>query len=167
MPERVVLIIQARMNTRLPGKSMMPLAGKPLVAQILERVQRCKLPDEIVLAFLIIRKIKSLVNSENLVASACLQALRIICWTAISGCVEPCGGRCSSYPPIMAHRTEEIDRIVEFHLALERRGFGSNLANVRGSGYPDGIETEVFDTSLQSEALAKAPDPSVFVSMST
>ena len=48
---RVVLIIQARVgSTRLPGKSLMDLAGKPLVARLLERVKRCKNIDEIVLA---------------------------------------------------------------------------------------------------------------------
>src|ERR1700741_2078856 len=48
---RVVLIIQARMGSaRLPGKSMMDLAGAPLVGRILERVKRCTRLDDIVLA---------------------------------------------------------------------------------------------------------------------
>ena len=51
MKPRVVLIIQARMgSTRLPGKSMMDLAGAPLVGRILERVKRCTKLDDIVLA---------------------------------------------------------------------------------------------------------------------
>src|ERR1700731_1160849 len=50
-PKRVVLIIQARMGSaRLPGKSMMDLAGAPLVGRILERVKRCRRLDGIVLA---------------------------------------------------------------------------------------------------------------------
>ncbi|MGZ3658425.1 MAG: cytidylyltransferase domain-containing protein, partial [Bdellovibrionota bacterium] len=45
------MIIQARMgSTRLPGKSLMPLAGAPLVGRILERVKRAKKLDAIVLA---------------------------------------------------------------------------------------------------------------------
>ena len=45
---RVVLIIQARMaSKRLPGKSMMNLAGVPLVGRILERVKRCRTFDDI------------------------------------------------------------------------------------------------------------------------
>ena len=49
--KRVVLILQARMGSnRLPGKSLMDLAGAPLVGRILERVKRCKKVDEIVLA---------------------------------------------------------------------------------------------------------------------
>ena len=48
---RVILILQARMgSSRLPGKSMMDLAGEPLVGRILERVKRCTRLDDIVLA---------------------------------------------------------------------------------------------------------------------
>jgi len=48
---RVVMVIQARMgSTRLPGKSMMDLAGAPLIGRLLERVKRCKQVDQIILA---------------------------------------------------------------------------------------------------------------------
>ena len=51
MKKHVVLIIQARMgSTRLPGKSMMDLAGAPLVGRILERIKRCTQLDDVVLA---------------------------------------------------------------------------------------------------------------------
>ena len=51
MDNKVVLIIQARMGSkRLPGKSMLDLAGKPLIERILDRVKKCKVFDEIVLA---------------------------------------------------------------------------------------------------------------------
>ncbi len=48
---RVVAILQVRMgSTRLPGKSMMPLAGKPMVQNIIDRVQRAKRLDQVILA---------------------------------------------------------------------------------------------------------------------
>jgi spore coat polysaccharide biosynthesis protein SpsF (cytidylyltransferase family) len=37
-------------STRLPGKSLLPLAGVPLVGRILERVKKSKLLDEVILA---------------------------------------------------------------------------------------------------------------------
>ena len=44
MDNKVVLIIQARMGSkRLPGKSMLDLAGKPLIERILDRVKKCNL----------------------------------------------------------------------------------------------------------------------------
>jgi spore coat polysaccharide biosynthesis protein SpsF len=46
-----VVIVQARMtSTRLPGKVLMDLAGRPLLERQLERLARCERADEIVLA---------------------------------------------------------------------------------------------------------------------
>jgi spore coat polysaccharide biosynthesis protein SpsF (cytidylyltransferase family) len=47
----IVVIIQARMNSsRLPGKVMQKVLGKPLIAYLLERVSQAKTIDRIVLA---------------------------------------------------------------------------------------------------------------------
>jgi spore coat polysaccharide biosynthesis protein SpsF len=48
---RRVVIVQARMaSTRLPGKVLMDLAGRPLLERELERLKLCRTVDEIVLA---------------------------------------------------------------------------------------------------------------------
>ena len=48
----VVAIIQARMgSTRLPGKAMLPLAGKPMITRLVERVVRAKTLTRVVLAY--------------------------------------------------------------------------------------------------------------------
>ncbi len=50
-PHPIVAIVQARMgSTRLPGKTLAPLAGKPMLAHILERVQAAPLVDRVVVA---------------------------------------------------------------------------------------------------------------------
>ncbi len=47
----VVAIIQARMgSTRLPGKALMPLAGKPLLWHTIHRLRKCKSLNAIVVA---------------------------------------------------------------------------------------------------------------------
>lgn len=49
--KRVVAIIQARMgSTRLPGKVLKPVAGKPLLWHIVHRLQQSKLIEEIAIA---------------------------------------------------------------------------------------------------------------------
>lgn len=49
--QRVVAIIQARMGSeRLPGKMMMDLGGKPLLAHVINRLQLCKTLSGIVVA---------------------------------------------------------------------------------------------------------------------
>jgi spore coat polysaccharide biosynthesis protein SpsF len=48
---RRVLIVQARMtSTRLPGKVLMDVAGRPMLERQLQRLMRCARVDEVVLA---------------------------------------------------------------------------------------------------------------------
>jgi spore coat polysaccharide biosynthesis protein SpsF (cytidylyltransferase family)/aryl-alcohol dehydrogenase-like predicted oxidoreductase len=47
----VVAVIQARMgSSRLPGKVLMPVAGKPLLWHILHRLRQCRLVDAVAVA---------------------------------------------------------------------------------------------------------------------
>jgi len=46
-----VIIVQARMNsTRLPGKVLMGIVGKPMLVRQIERLKHCTMADEIVIA---------------------------------------------------------------------------------------------------------------------
>ena len=48
---KTIAIIGARLNSsRLPGKHLLPLANKPLIERLLQRLQHCKNLDDIVLA---------------------------------------------------------------------------------------------------------------------
>ncbi|WP_170232840.1 cytidylyltransferase domain-containing protein [Desulfuromonas acetexigens] len=48
---RVAAIIQARMgSTRLPGKVLMPLAGKPVLWHIVHRLRKCRMVDVVAIA---------------------------------------------------------------------------------------------------------------------
>jgi spore coat polysaccharide biosynthesis protein SpsF len=48
---KIVIIVQARMgSTRLPGKSMKLIAGKPMLGYVLERLQRCNYAQALVVA---------------------------------------------------------------------------------------------------------------------
>ena len=152
---RVVLIIQARMgSSRLPGKSMMDLAGVPLVGRILERVKRCNLLDDIVLAIPDTKRDSVLQSlggdygvtvfsgSEHDLVERYYQA-------ALRSKAEIIG----RLPADNATpEPSEIDRIVEHHLSLGHRGFSSNLSVIDNSDYPDGIGAEIFDFSLLAEA---------------
>ncbi len=49
--KKVVATIEGRMtSTRLPGKILMPLAGKPVMAHMIERHRRSRYTDEVVVA---------------------------------------------------------------------------------------------------------------------
>jgi len=157
----VVLIIQARMgSTRLPGKSMMDLAGTPLVGRILERVKRCQKIDDIVLAIPntpdneVLKNLGSSYNvkvfagSENDLVERYYEAAN---WAKADIVVRLPADNPTPEPI-------EIDRIITHHLSLGLRGFSSNLSVIRDNEYPDGIGAEVFDFSLLEEARAKNPD---------
>jgi len=48
---KIGIILQARMgSSRLPGKVLKPLAGKPMLQRIVERLQACRKADELILA---------------------------------------------------------------------------------------------------------------------
>jgi spore coat polysaccharide biosynthesis protein SpsF len=159
---RTVLVIQARMgSTRLPGKSLMDLAGAPLVGRILERVTRCRRLDEIVLAIPDTASDRPLgqlgrdygvtvfAGSENDLVERYYQA-------SLASAADLVGRLpADNATPEPA----EIDRIVDHHLSLGRRGFSSNLSVIDDSGYPDGIGAEVFDFSLLAEARERHTDP--------
>jgi spore coat polysaccharide biosynthesis protein SpsF len=156
---KVVLIIQARMSsTRLPGKSMMPLADKPLVYRMVERLKNCKKIDEIVIATsdqsedqVLVELAKELqvsyfqgnlldVRDRYLKAAEKFQADFII--------------RIPADNPIPD--SNEIDKLIEFHLDHNPTGFSSNLAQVNNSGYLDGVGAEIFSTKLIQESVSRS-----------
>lgn len=157
---KVVLIIQARMgSSRLPGKSMMDLAGAPLVGRIIERVKRCQSLDHIILALPI--------NSENDVLESLAHRYNIQVFRGSENNVLS-----RYYEAALKYRADivcrlpadnatpepsEIDNIIKFHISLKKSGFTSNLAEIYNSGYPDGIGCEVFNFNLLSEAINKNP----------
>lgn len=133
----------------------MDLAGEPLVGRILERVKRCREIHEIVLAVPDLQSdddlaalgiaygVKVFRGSENNLIDRYYKAARSV--NADLVCRLPADNA--------TPEPSEIDRIVQHHLSLGRRGFSTNLTEVFGSGYPDGIGAEVFEFSLLHEAL--------------
>lgn len=158
---KIVLIIQARMGSkRLPGKSMMSLAGKPLVERIVERVKRCRKIDVIVLA-----------TTEKPEDDA-------LCEIAHRSGIEVYRGSENDlvdryYQAALHHQAEiivrlpadnpvvepgEIDRIVEHYIHSDD-DFSANTHNILENGYPDGIGAEVFSLSGLQEVWSETTDP--------
>lgn len=49
--KKIIATIEARLaSTRLPGKVLLPLGGKPVLQFLVERVKRSKFIDEIIIA---------------------------------------------------------------------------------------------------------------------
>lgn len=158
---KVVLILQARMgSTRLPGKSMMDLAGAPLVQRLIERVQRCQRVDQIVLATTEKAEDDVLVGAARAAGVAAFRGSETDLvdryYRAAQAFQANLVVRLPADNPVP--EPTEIDRIIVYHLAGESE-FSSNLAQVFGNGYPDGIGAEVFDLSVLQEVWASSTDP--------
>lgn len=154
MSNSVVAIVQARMgSTRLPGKSMKLLAGKPLLQRVIERIKKAEKINEIILAIpdtsenLVLEElgkkldIKVYKGSENDLVNRYVNAAKLVKSDFVV--------RIPADNPVP--QGSEIDRIINHHLQLGRPGFSSNLAEIFQSGYPDGIGAEIFDTSYLDE----------------
>ena len=146
-------------STRLPGKSMMKLAGEPLVGRILERLKRVKMVSSIVLATsknyndgILVDLAKDYnVNyyrgSENDLVDRYYMAAKqfgadiIVRFPGDNPTPEPV----------------EIDRIIEYHIKSDNH-FSTNLVPAFNNGYPMGIGAEVFDKKTLKSIWSRNKD---------
>ena len=144
---KIVLILQARMgSTRLPGKAMMDLAGAPMLGRILERVQRAKKPDAVVMA--------TTQRAEDNVLAKLAESMGVpVFCGSESDLLDRHYRAAKAFTADIVLRLPadnatpepvEIDRIADFHLATNFV-FTTNLAQACESGYPDGIGAEAMD----------------------
>lgn len=161
MSNKVAAIVQARMgSTRLPGKSLMLLAGTPLVGRVIERIRSATRIDKLILA------IPDDIENDPLETLGKSYGVQIFRGSEIDLVDRYYNAAknlsCKYVVRIPADNPvpqgSEIDRIIDHHLSLNRPGFSSNLAEIYGSGYPDGIGAEIFDFELLEEISADFSD---------
>jgi spore coat polysaccharide biosynthesis protein SpsF (cytidylyltransferase family) len=150
---KVVAIIQARMSSsRLPGKVLMPLANKPVLAHIVERLSYCKMIDKIVVA-------TTNEVSDDLVADYC-DNNNIDCYrgsledvldryyqTAKIHHADPIvriTGDCPVIDPVV------VDAVITGYLSGEYDCYGL------GGEFPDGLDCTVFSFSAIERAWKEA-----------
>ena len=161
MSNKVAAIVQARMgSSRLPGKSLMLLAGTPLVGRVIERIRTATKIDKLILAIP-----DNIENNplETLGKSYGVQIFRGSEIDLVDRYYNAAKNlSCKYVVRIPADNPtpqgSEIDRIIDHHLSLNRPGFSSNLAEIYGSKYPDGIGAEIFDFELLEEISADFSD---------
>lgn len=158
---RIVLILQARMgSTRLPGKSMMDLAGAPLLQRILERVMRARKPDLVVMATTELPKDDVLAELGRKCGVEVFRGSEADLVDRYYQAAKKFGADIVMRIPAdnAAPEPSEIDRIVDYHMGSDMV-FSTNLAQAFGSGYPDGIGAEIFDFWALEEVWTAAGTP--------
>jgi spore coat polysaccharide biosynthesis protein SpsF len=157
---RTAIVVQARMtSTRLPGKVLMPVAGRPMLAQQLRRLRECRLAQEIVVATTTNSTDDPVAEvawrqgvclfrgSESDVLGRYLGAARKVCADVVVRVTADC-------PLIDAGVTDRV--IGEL---LERADACDYASNVFERTWPRGLDTEAFfmDTLARMERLGKSP----------
>lgn len=140
-----VIIVQARMSsTRLPGKVLMDLGGRPMLSQQLRRLGRCQRFDEIVVATTVNHTDDPIVamaesegvrwfrGSEQDVLSRYIGAAREAKADIVVRVTADC-------PLIDPEETDKVIREIELH-----PGECDYAANVVHRTYPQGLDTEAM-----------------------
>lgn len=152
---KVVAIIQARMgSTRLPGKIMKEVMGKPLLEYQIERVKRAKTIDEIIIA-------TTTKKADDQIAEFCEQ-LSIPCYRgseedvlaryyeAATKYKADIIVRITSDCPVID--PEVIDRVVDKYL----NGGYDYVSNTIERTFPRGMDIEVFSYKSLEKAHKNA-----------
>jgi spore coat polysaccharide biosynthesis protein SpsF len=154
----VVAIIQARMgSTRLPGKVLMDLGGKTVLARVVDRLRRATRVKEIVVATTDSAADEAIVQechqlevltfrgSELDVLDRYHEAARVFAARAVVRITSDC-------PVIDPELVDETVRM--FH--DQRADYASNSLM---PSYPRGLDTEVFTTVALERAWREAREP--------
>lgn len=158
---KIVATIEARMgSSRLPGKSMKKIVGKPMLELLFERVKNSKLINEIVVATTlnpsndVIEELakKNLIRcfrgSEEDVLDRVLNAAKSVNADVI---LELWGDNPLIDPKI-------LDNLIGFYLENKFDCVGTTLPNFKKT-YPIGISALIFSTKVLEEVSNLTNDP--------
>ncbi len=155
----VVAIIQARMaSTRLPGKVIMDIAGKPMLARVLERVRLIPGIDRVVAATSTRPEDRQLVqvaaayNAQTFAGSAedVLDRYYQAALFFAADVVVRLTGDCPLLDPEVSGRVVERYRSADVDY----------VSNTHPPTFPDGLDTEVFSFAALEAAWREAHLPS-------
>ena len=155
---KIIAIIQARMNSsRLPGKVMADICGKPSLECILERVQRARSIHQIIVA-------TTRDPSDNVVVDLC-KTLQVNCfrgdendvlgrfWGAAKAVNAEIVVRLTADCPMID--PDVIDEVVSKFLSADY----DYVSNTIERTYPDGLDVEVMSIDALGKADKQAIDP--------
>lgn len=154
---RIVAIVQARMtSTRLPGKVLLEVEGKPLLTYLVERLRRANTINEICIA--------TTVNETDDVLAEFCQEQGIRCYRGSEhdvlsryyhAAVEAKADvvvRITSDCPLIDPAV--VDKAVKYY--LDNGGMYDYVSNSLERTYPRGMDTEVFSFRALEEAYNHA-----------
>ena len=156
---KIVATIEARMtSSRLPGKVLLPAAGRPMLAHLTRRLKTVPSIDEIVLAtttnatddvlaeFAVQDGIRVFRGSEDDVMGRVVGAAE----SADADVVVEITGDCPLIDPDLVEQTIRV---------FKRNEKAVYCANSFISSYPDGMDTQVFTVEALRTSAVMTDDP--------
>lgn len=157
----VAIIVQARMGaSRLPGKPLKEVLGKPLLFYLIDRLKRCRLAHEIVIATTTrlsdkaivscaeALDVKAVVGDEENVLSRFGLAAKSVNADVIVRITADC--------PLMD--SSLVDQMIaEFLLKYSKLDY---LSNTLKRTFPRGLDVEIFSRRALEKAIKEAKTPS-------
>lgn len=153
----IAAIVQARMgSTRLPGKVLKKVVGKPLLEHIVERLKRSKNLKKIIVAttsnsadkpiieFCKRNNIDYFIGSENDVLDRYYQAAKKFRVSTVVRITADC----PLIDPVV------VDKILDYF--LQNKGKLDFASNTLKRSYPDGLDVEVFSFETLEKAWSEA-----------
>jgi len=155
---KIVAIIEARMtSSRLPGKILRPILGRPTLELLIERLSRSELIDSIVVA--------TTDNSTDDLVEELTKKLAVGCYRGSEGdvldrvlkaaqaydadVIVEITGDCPLIDPMV------IDQMIGIYI----RGRYDYVSNTLRQTYPNGLDSQIFSRKTLEEVAELTQDP--------
>ena len=155
---KIVATIEARMeSSRLPGKTLSPILGRPMLELLLERVRRARRVDEVVVATTDHAADQPIEALARLLGAGCFRGSSDYVLDRVlraaqahqADLIVELTGDCPLLDP------EVIDQVIEVFLSGEY----DYVSNVLTRTYPRGLDTQVFPVRVLQEVASLTQDP--------
>jgi spore coat polysaccharide biosynthesis protein SpsF len=155
---KVVATIEARMtSTRLPGKVLLEIGGKPALAYMINRIKQSRLVDDIVVATTVNDSDQPIIDLCNKIGCKYFRGseedvlLRVLeaAKSVNADIIVELTGDCPFIDP------DIIDRVVKLYFS----GDYDYASNVVERSFPDGFDTQVFSVQSLEKVSRLTNDP--------
>jgi spore coat polysaccharide biosynthesis protein SpsF len=156
--QKIVCIVEARYrSSRLPGKVLMPILGKPMLARMLERVSRARTLDAIVVACPVGDEDDAVEDVAKSSGALCFRGSEDDVLARVVGAAQASGadviveitGDCPLHEPAL------IDKVVADYML----GGADFVSNILPYSTPRGTDVRVFAAESLAAIAERSTDP--------
>lgn len=155
---KIGCIVQARMgSSRLPGKVLKKIAGKPILGYVIERLRQCENLDKIIIA-------TSVKENDNEIEEFC-KLQKVKCFRGSEKDVLARYFNCASFYKLDAIVRITADcpllspKVVDMAVNLFKQSDCDYVSNTVERAFPKGLDVEVFSFEALKKAFENAVKP--------